>query len=726
MGSSSSVKEIFQADISTEVGKGKEREVEDSLEVREVFPKGLQTVTGKEIDSVLKEIDDAFKLSEIELGEKDSEINENNEGDELSDISFGEDLQMDMEKNVANGTSGMEESMDEESENNKEKYISPKEKDPICLDTDEKVKEGESKKKGIPTCDKTTKGKIVSKRIREMREKKETLSKEKDRLPDVLLGGYVKGCKKRWKSNDRSVPFSGPLAILTLLYVDSIECKGIKMDKNTIPISFWNMSRLKERQKWEIENGGFGKGKFKRLSKVVVDEDEGNIGYFVGDEIEVLEKLLDVLQKQKNVLDSKLEDCWKTIQNNRKRFSNSSTSNDGNVSENDNYGDNEKNDKEETDKEGENDTSADKEGENDTFAGVEQDQQEKPGDSGDIGAVDHDQQQPEDTEENAGEENDNVQAKEGNTEEEKTNEIVYDAPPFSIGLTQLESNNKELDTGKEKVDSQQRLSVTKEADGSTLHQNKSEYVYDGPPFSIGLTQLESQYGADETKQIEESKMEKRFDEVESSDIREAITKEEEPVWEYLFKEDGMMYKLLGKKKRKLDDEETMKGKGKVVEDEESETVFRNNFNLEVEKFRFKTLKYDTKVFNKVIDAWVDVLKYEEKYRSPTSPYRLFCDTDLIFDWMLKELETNWTKRMERFILNMNRAVYWNLALMDLRGIDMVFMPMLEHDHYYLIVFELKHIAISVIDNFSDAYPLVRLDDHENYFEKDLSYKVVRI
>ncbi|KAI3786742.1 hypothetical protein L1987_40650 [Smallanthus sonchifolius] len=140
-----------------------------------------------------------------------------------------------------------------------------------------------------------------------------------------------------------------------------------------------------------------------------------------------------------------------------------------------------------------------------------------------------------------------------------------------------------------------------------------------------------------------------------------------------------------------------KGKGKVAEDEESETVFRNNFNLEVEKFRFKTLKYDTKVFNKVIDAWVDVLNYEEKYRSPTSLYRLFCVTNLI-------------------------AVYWNPTLMDLRGIDMVFMPMLEHDHYYLIVFELKHTSISVIDNFSDAYPLVHLNDHENYFEKDSAYK----
>ncbi|KAI3733216.1 hypothetical protein L1987_64436 [Smallanthus sonchifolius] len=403
--------QVEDKEMDTDIANAEtEMKVVATVEVQNTTLAEKTNKGAKEIDSVLNEIDDAFKLSEIELGEKD-----------------------------ADGTSGMEESMDEESENNKEKYISPK-------------------------------------------------------------------------------------------------------------------------------------GKFKRLSKVVVDEDKGNIGYSMGDEIEVLEKLLDVLHKQKNLFDSKLGRLlenhqeqqevlelkekiqpWASktnqqIQSVLEDLANNSTSNDGNVSENDNYGDNEKNDKEETNKEGENDTSADKEDENDTSA-----------DSGDNGVVDHDQQQPEDTEENTGEENDNVQAnagwkndaekglgesvesdavtislehseifeikvskdtaKEGNTEEEKTNEIVYDAPPFSIGLTQLESNNEELDTGKEKVDSQQGLSVTKEADGSTLHQNKSEYVYDGLPFSIGLTQLESHHGADETKQIEESNMEKRSDEVESSDIR---------------------------------------------------------------------------------------------------------------------------------------------------------------------------------------------------------------
>ncbi|KAI3694888.1 hypothetical protein L1987_77870 [Smallanthus sonchifolius] len=206
--------------------KGKEREVGDSSKVIEVFPKELQKLTGKDLDSdfkevqvvekemvpdlgnaetkmevvatievqntmvsnktiwgaedfVLKEIDDAFKLNEMDLGEKGPKIKENNDTDKLSEICFGEGLQMDREDNDEDGPSGMKESMEEESEKTKKnlylkrvktmekssvetrgqrryKYkvrrserltnkalsrFTNTEKDPICLDTDEKVKE---------------------------------------------------------------------------------------------------------------------------------------------------------------------------------------------------------------------------------------------------------------------------------------------------------------------------------------------------------------------------------------------------------------------------------------------------------------------------------------------------------------------------------------------------------------------------------------------------------
>ncbi|KAI3671854.1 hypothetical protein L1987_87051 [Smallanthus sonchifolius] len=89
--------------------------------------------------------------------------------------------------------------------------------------------------------------------------------------------------------------FNFRLDFLLCFLAVMVECHGqgrcIQMDKNTNPIGFWNMNRLKDRQKWEIEHGGFGKGKYKGLSKVIVDEVEGNIGFSV--------------VKQKKLFDSK-------------------------------------------------------------------------------------------------------------------------------------------------------------------------------------------------------------------------------------------------------------------------------------------------------------------------------------------------------------------------------------------------------------------------------------
>ncbi|KAI3754458.1 hypothetical protein L1987_54242 [Smallanthus sonchifolius] len=67
LGSCSSDKEIFEADISTDVGKGKERDVGDSSEVSEVFPKELQTLTGKDLDSDFKEVQVEEKEMDIDL-----------------------------------------------------------------------------------------------------------------------------------------------------------------------------------------------------------------------------------------------------------------------------------------------------------------------------------------------------------------------------------------------------------------------------------------------------------------------------------------------------------------------------------------------------------------------------------------------------------------------------------------------------------------------------------
>ncbi|KAK9073501.1 hypothetical protein SSX86_007825 [Deinandra increscens subsp. villosa] len=60
-----------------------------------------------------------------------------------------------------------------------------------------------------------------------------------------------------------------------------VECRaqGIEPDPSKNAISFWTMEKLKCRETWETKHGGFGKGKFKRLSKVVDDGSEKLTGF---------------------------------------------------------------------------------------------------------------------------------------------------------------------------------------------------------------------------------------------------------------------------------------------------------------------------------------------------------------------------------------------------------------------------------------------------------------
>ncbi|KAL8243382.1 hypothetical protein R6Q59_009640 [Mikania micrantha] len=65
----------------------------------------------------------------------------------------------------------------------------------------------------------------------------------------------------------------------------------------------------------------------------------------------------------------------------------------------------------------------------------------------------------------------------------------------------------------------------------------------------------------------------------------------------------------------------------------------------------------------------------------------------------------------------------NIELLDLKPVDIVFFPIIEYNHYYLVIFELRNSGICVIDNFDDSVPLVGLRDNEDYFQKDSPYKL---
>nr|KAJ0192295.1 hypothetical protein LSAT_V11C800389900 [Lactuca sativa] len=70
----------------------------------------------------------------------------------------------------------------------------------------------------------------------------------------------VKNSKGRWHPDDPKCYYKGPMLLLLLIYCDEIECKLQKIERKTPLVTMWTTDKLKERQSFEIEAGGFGVG----------------------------------------------------------------------------------------------------------------------------------------------------------------------------------------------------------------------------------------------------------------------------------------------------------------------------------------------------------------------------------------------------------------------------------------------------------------------------------
>ncbi|KAI3676541.1 hypothetical protein L1987_86152 [Smallanthus sonchifolius] len=115
----------------------------------------------------------------------------------------------------------------------------------------------------------------------------------------------LKVCKIGWNRFDNSSPFNGPLTVLTILYVDSVECRKMKVDYTINQITFWTMDRMRIRKRLEIKGKGFSKGRFKGLTISVnnqtIGEREDISLEFQEEYISVLKKLDDFEEKKKEI-----------------------------------------------------------------------------------------------------------------------------------------------------------------------------------------------------------------------------------------------------------------------------------------------------------------------------------------------------------------------------------------------------------------------------------------
>jgi hypothetical protein len=63
---------------------------------------------------------------------------------------------------------------------------------------------------------------------------------------------------------------------------------------------------------------------------------------------------------------------------------------------------------------------------------------------------------------------------------------------------------------------------------------------------------------------------------------------------------------------------------------------------------------------------------------------------------------------------------------DLKNFQLVLIPIIENNHYYLVCFDLKNPAIEVIDNLQKSKSFVEIKDDPDYNKKTTVMKVVSI
>ncbi|CAH1440401.1 unnamed protein product [Lactuca virosa] len=111
----------------------------------------------------------------------------------------------------------------------------------------------------------------------------------------------------------------------------------------------------------------------------------------------------------------------------------------------------------------------------------------------------------------------------------------------------------------------------------------------------------------------------------------------------------------------------------------------------------RTLAMRKKVHTNVIDAWAAFLNKIEELKSEASYSRMYFTCDTITDYMVDEAvdeELRYNKFIIMFVAVMNDIT----DKPDLKTVDLVFIPIVVDESYYLVCFCLKRVAFYIFDH----------------------------
>ncbi|MFS7901796.1 putative papain-like cysteine peptidase superfamily [Helianthus anomalus] len=134
-----------------------------------------------------------------------------------------------------------------------------------------------------------------------------------------------------------------------------------------------------------------------------------------------------------------------------------------------------------------------------------------------------------------------------------------------------------------------------------------------------------------------------------------------------------------------------------------DVLLSNNGGISVMREPFESMIPGVTLHANVISAWAVVLNYEEKMRKMGTTPKLFCNAGMLLE---KDFQRSEEHRITEFTRNMN-AVLAGTEPKSFKGFQMVFVPILARDHYYLLLFNLSTTQILIIDNIKGDAGLER-------------------
>ncbi|KAI3687099.1 hypothetical protein L1987_80790 [Smallanthus sonchifolius] len=153
---------------------------------------------------------------------------------------------------------------------------------------------------------------------------------DETKLEDIDSCSYIlnsmKTCKNGWNRCNVKSKFTGALMILVLLYVDRIVCKSMNVERKMGPLKFWTMERLRERENFEKDDGGFGSGELRDVyvslkgdeseakddsieTVVEVKDDDGKNRHDLTDHLSIIDDELECILKHKIAIKKALCDA---------------------------------------------------------------------------------------------------------------------------------------------------------------------------------------------------------------------------------------------------------------------------------------------------------------------------------------------------------------------------------------------------------------------------------